>query len=184
METVLKCYEAAWTFFSNLTAQQGLLIANFVLVIVTIIYVSITRNYANHTKRMADVMYKDYELRITPQYEIIPEIESHTKEHFHGYVKIKNKGLNTIYVRNVEIFLIAIEPDSLNSQYQNEYEGEEYKIKPDDSTFHYFRINKRDHANEPFADRNPFFGEICNVNFRAEIAGPDFNFKREGEIII
>lgn len=184
MEADPKWYQSVWIIFSTLNTQQGLLIANFVLVIVTIVYVFITRNYSYHTKRMADIMYKDFELRITPQYEVMPTIEMHTEEYIHGVVRIKNKGLNKIYVRNIEIFLISIEPNSLNSQYSSNYEGVEDKLTPDKGSIYTFHIVKSEHASQHFISREPFFGVVCNVLFRAQIAGPDLDYKKVSITII
>lgn len=57
----------------------------FALVVVTWIYVF-------HTKRMADVMYQDYKLRVTPLADIKIMINQTAKPHIKFTVSVTNKG--------------------------------------------------------------------------------------------
>ena len=76
-----------------------LIIANALLVLATGALVIVTCIYARHTKRMAEVMYKDYELRTTPLADIQVRITQVSKPRITFSVIVTNKGYCRIYTR-------------------------------------------------------------------------------------
>lgn len=73
---------------------------NFGLVIVTAILALITFKYVAHTRKMADVMMKDYELRIKPLIDFKMEDGVYSEERFRRDITIRNIGFNKIYTKD------------------------------------------------------------------------------------
>jgi hypothetical protein len=69
-----------------------------VLIVVNILLVIVTWYYACHTNRMANVMYKDYELRTTPLADIQLKITLVLKPQIRFSVIVTNKGYCRIRV--------------------------------------------------------------------------------------
>ena len=162
-----------------------LVIATFLLVLATGGLIYVTWGYAKHTQEMANVMQKDYELRINHHFNIICEIEDNTPDMLGGRVKIENIGLNTVYVKNPQIIFITSEPSVVENSYEIEDVGlEVLDPRRQTNSFHYFRIQRADIASERYLDTGNFFGGDCKVLFRIEIAGPDQVFTRQSKGII
>lgn len=165
--------------------DNALIVANIALVIITGFLVYVTRTYTYQTRRMADIMQKDYELRINHHYTIKYKIEDNTSDMLGGFVRIENIGMNTIYVRKPEIMILSIKNNSLKKGYKIKDVGIEV-LHPEGQrkSFHYFRILKSDIAIEQYLKAEKFFGVVCNVIFRVEIAGPDQEYERKSVNII
>jgi len=88
-------------------ANFALFIATFLLVIVTFLYVLYTKKMAkmmvkqaDETKRMADIMFREYELKKSPSF-----IEIEPREPSEGQVilKLSNRGDNPVTVETVNL---------------------------------------------------------------------------------
>lgn len=82
--------------------NEALLIANILLVLATFGLVVVTWRYTSYTKKMADVMTKDYELRVNP---IIDAYVSETSGGPAGYdirwwIMVRNIGNSKAYIKN------------------------------------------------------------------------------------
>ncbi len=71
------------------------------LVVVTFKYMRHTKRLADDTKRMADVMVKDYETRISPLIDIQVRRPSHSSQGFEIPITIWNLGTNPIRAKEL-----------------------------------------------------------------------------------
>lgn len=82
--------------------EIALVTANILLVIATGALVWVTWCYAGHTKHMADVMYKDYELRTTPLADIKVFVGVVSKPRMKFSLIVTNKGYCRIRIIAVQ----------------------------------------------------------------------------------
>lgn len=82
--------------------EIALVIANILLVIATFALVVATWHYARHTNRMADIMYKDYELRTTPLANIKAFVGQVSLPRIRFSLIVKNKGYCKIRIVSVQ----------------------------------------------------------------------------------
>jgi len=167
-------------FIDNLTFQHALVLANFIMVGVTIVLVVVTWLYTRQTKRMADIMNKDFELRITPQYDIEFEHDrpDQNTQYVGGYVNIRNTGLNTVYVKNKRLFVEEIKKGLVKDTKISEKLGLAI-LKPEDEYDYRVHADAKLIAITPPVKDDIFFGIVCNIIFTCEVAGPSQDFKVE-----
>lgn len=98
-----------FSYVMTVGPNTALVIANALLVLVTIGLVIVTWRYTSHTKKMADVMMKDYELRVTPIVEVIVMSKSAGPPgcDCRWEVHVKNRGDNNVYLRDLKCALVA-----------------------------------------------------------------------------
>lgn len=153
----------------------ALIIANIALVVVTWLY-------TRHTKKMADIMYKDYELRITPHYELKCEIDEENNERVVGRALITNTGSVPIYIKNA----IYIAEELKNKLVKNPILLDETRmeiLKSGDTKTYNLIADVNRIASSPPGSGVTFFGASCRLFFSIEIAGPNQNFKKESQYI-
>jgi len=184
MESDPNWLNVAWTFFQNLNVQQGLVIANFILVGVTIVLVFITRRYANHTQRMADIMLKDYQLRITPQYEINTQLIIEELKYIVAGIIIRNVGLTPIFIRNFTVKAVPIVRFEVKKEVLYQVKRQ-IRIDPgDDGDYTELTVGVSEIVVNPPKEGEKFFGKDCNIILTCEISGPTQDFKQERRVII
>jgi hypothetical protein len=82
-------------------ANWALVILTLGLLIVTIIYAVYTRKLADDTKRMADIMVQEFELRIAP-FIVIDQLPSTRGTNVREYhPMITNKGFLTVHIMKI-----------------------------------------------------------------------------------
>lgn len=103
MNILIDIYE----FFSA-NANFALFIATLLLVIVTFLYVLYTRRMADtmvkqaaETKRMADIMTKEFELKVSSIVEAIVNRRQHTVQGFSIGVEVYNRGFYPVFLKEV-----------------------------------------------------------------------------------
>lgn len=84
-----------------------LVLATFALVGATAVLVFVTWKYVSHTKKMADVMVRDYELRVSPLVvEDLGEIVETTGRRI-KVLTLRNLGTNKAFIKNTSIDCIS-----------------------------------------------------------------------------
>lgn len=163
--------------------DNALIVANIALVIITGFLVYVTRTYSYQTKRMANIMQKDYELRINPQYEIRKTIDKETNTYINGRVFIVNNGLVPIYVKNVSFQANEL----LNKAVKDKWilrEAAMIIIKPQEEQLYHLTARVNRIASSPPPEDQLFFGKSCKILFLAQIAGPNQEYRQESRTII
>jgi len=82
-------------------ANWALVIVTMVLALITFFYMRHTKRMAYETKRMADVMVRDYETRIMPLLDIQVKGPSHSSQGFEIPITISNLGNDPIKVKKL-----------------------------------------------------------------------------------
>lgn len=187
--------------------NDALLIANGLLVIITAALVFVTWSYTSHTKKMADIMMKDYALRIKPFFVIELQSGIYTEDDFKRAIIIKNMGLNEIYTNNVSTYITI--PDKLGQpmRYNISVNSTLDKLEPShtksyEAYIDFKELNKLQIENL-FTDNNPNrtkdmlesknikVGASPNLKYPSfdvfvnlDIAGPDLNFETYTEHVL
>ena len=73
-------------------ANWALVIATMVLALITFFYMRHTKRLADDTKRMADIMVREFELKVVPIIDIQIGSRMHSSQGFGIQVKIFNRG--------------------------------------------------------------------------------------------
>lgn len=102
--------EARGSMYNSYVMNEALVIANFLLVLATIGLVFVTLIYASHTKKMAEVMLKDYELRVKPFIDAyVSEISSGPPGYdCRWWIRVKNIGDSKAYIKNAKSWSILL----------------------------------------------------------------------------
>lgn len=170
--------------------QYWLLASNFLMVFITFLLVLctgalvfVTWKYAEHTKKIADLMIKDYELNILPLYEIELSNPVGLPEKLKRDIAIQNKGLINLNLRNARCDILPIAGDDFIPKNVFLYDEVEVLEKGNKKTY-----SIEIEGNEiPRSEPRPgtyYFGNPFYIMFSVEIAGPDLDFKTENRKLI
>lgn len=176
-----------------------LLISNGLLVVITATLVLVTWKYTYHTKRMADVMMKDHELKIKPLIEVELEDGIYTEKDFERTIFIKNIGENKIYIKNKTTYVSTRAASGQPIKHLVSKYNDLDEVHPKNTEFYRIYVGFKEINKLPI--KNLFTGsdpdrvkdlleskkikvELSpnlkypnfNVSYSLDIAGPDFNF--------
>jgi hypothetical protein len=154
--------------------QDALIIANFALVLTTLLLaiitgllVLVTWRYVGHTQKMAEVMVRDYELRVSPMvFENLGETIQTTGRRV-KVLTLRNLGTNKAFIKNTSIDCIS---PNLEFQPISIYRDSDlHEIRAGDSSG--FTIDPND-------KKRPA-GKPSEIVFSYDLAGIDQKFTRK-----
>ena len=117
------------------------------LVLVTLALVVVTWMYARHTKRIADIMVKDYETRLAPLLDVVAGKASSNIDLYEQRLSIYNRGAYAASVRNVELIIYL--RDSPDTYEKRTLKEESINLAPNSEPLQFPLIIRREEiANE------------------------------------
>lgn len=148
------------------------------IIILTAALVVVTWWYARHTKRIAEIMTKDYETRISPLLDVRQGGGTRGFPEAKTSLLVKNLGSYVAFVKNQELRLYM--PDRPENSYTRPLQTDEIALFPNSDWITLpVNIAKNDIANLGI-DITPgkyHFGVHIKATLEMEVAGADKNFK-------
>lgn len=143
-----------------------------ILVLVTIVLAGITFWYAKHTKRIADIMARDYESKVSPLIELVRGNGSINLDSYNQQINLFNRGSVVVFIRDIKLrAYLKDRPDvyvvdPLNSNIKEIFPDSEPKSLA-------IQIRRSEINNETIRDTSNKFQDNIRFKVEMEIAGPD-----------
>lgn len=151
------------------------------ITILTIVLIVITAWYAYQTHRMANIMTKDYENKISPIIEFERGSAENSADYFRFSYRIKNYGNNICFVGERKILIYLAENEDINHEIILSNDEEEVNPGTDGLLVGktiYRKDIPRDEMNRIVNDHVMRFGKEIKVALIVDIAGIDKNYQK------
>jgi len=159
----------------SIVASFSLVFVTFILVLVTTALVVVTWMYVAHTKRMADFIVKDYEIKINPLIDISLSQILGDSENFERDIKIHNVGQNRVYLKNARCDIVSEFGDF---ESKNIFlEKDMLELSPGEQKSYNVKLTSSDIPPVPTKPGVYYFARHFDIVFSLNFAGPNQDFK-------
>ena len=152
---------------------------SIIQLIATLGLVALTGWYAWHTKRMADVMAKNFEISISPMLDVLPGNARGSFPTYSTSINFRNIGRYVSYLRNITLILFMADYPEATSR-KGLHHGE-IELNPNSQPKNFpIRLDTEDISSlnmDPTPGRYSY-GVHVKAKIEVEIAGPNKNYNK------
>ena len=163
--------------------NAGLVVSTLFLVIVTATLVRVTWKYVEHSKRMADIMLKDYETRNSPVIYINEENHTLDFNNFESRIELINKGSVVANIGMVSFWVYLVNNPSIDQLIYQELSPIQLMPYEEAKASFVIKVKKDELRNPQLKDPdNRLYHEI-KLRLDYELAGPTNDFMKNSHEI-
>jgi len=146
------------------------------IIILTAALVEVRYWYATHTKRMAEIMAKDYEIRISPILDVSRVVVDGSFPEIKISFDVKNIGTYVSYIRDIQSSWYMVEQPAKKAS--KILQTGEIQLNPEEPKSIPVRLDRDDFAKLDINTTPGVYSVSIHIKVQAEleIAGPDRKF--------